>query len=75
MGSSDYIVEIKDMSFAYDTGRLILDDVSLNFRRGQVIAIMGGSGMGKTTLLKLIGGLLSPDKGSVTRSEEHTSEL
>lgn len=37
MGSSDYIVEIKDMSFAYDTGRLILDDVSLNFRRGQVI--------------------------------------
>lgn len=66
MGSSDYIVEIKDMSFAYDTGRLILDDVSLNFRRGQVIAIMGGSGMGKTTLLKLIGGLLSPDKGSVT---------
>ena len=59
MGSSDYIVEIKDMSFAYDTGRLILDDVSLNFRRGQVIAIMGGSGMGKTTLLKLIGALFT----------------
>lgn len=44
---------------------VILDDVSLSFRKGEVIAIMGGSGMGKTTLLKLIGGLLTPDKGEV----------
>lgn len=62
----DFIVEIKDMSFSYGAGtRVILDDVSLSFRKGEVIAIMGGSGMGKTTLLKLIGGLLTPDKGEV----------
>ena len=63
---NDWIVEIKDMSFSYAEGsRVILDDVSLSFRKGEVIAIMGGSGMGKTTLLKLIGGLLTPDKGEV----------
>ena len=50
---NDWIVEIKDMSFSYAEGsRVILDDVSLSFRKGEVIAIMGGSGMGKTTLLK-----------------------
>ena len=47
---NDWIVEIKDMSFSYAEGsRVILDDVSLSFRKGEVIAIMGGSGMGKTT--------------------------
>ena len=57
---NDWIVEIKDMSFSYAEGsRVILDDVSLSFRKGEVIAIMGGSGMGKTTLLKLIGGLFT----------------
>ena len=39
---------------------MILDDVSLSFGKGQVVAVMGGSGMGKTTILKLIGGLLKP---------------
>ena len=44
---NDWIVEIKDMSFSYAEGsRVILDDVSLSFRKGEVIAIMGGSGMG-----------------------------
>ena len=67
MGSdrSDFIVEVKNLSFSYSGNRIILDGVNLNFRRGQVIAIMGGSGMGKTTLLKLIGGLLTPDNGDV----------
>ena len=48
----------------------------MHFERGQVVAIMGGSGMGKTTLLKLIGGLLTPQKGSVTfdGKEIHTAD-
>ena len=46
-------------SFGYDTSRTILNDVSLAFARGKVTAIMGGSGCGKTTLLRLIGGVLS----------------
>jgi phospholipid/cholesterol/gamma-HCH transport system ATP-binding protein len=43
----------------------IFDDISLNFERGKITAIMGPSGTGKTTLLKLIGGQLSPDQGTI----------
>lgn len=67
MGVSETIVDIKNLSFSYEKGgRLILDGVSLTFRKGSVVAIMGGSGMGKTTLLKLIGGLLEPSSGEIS---------
>ncbi len=58
------LVVVKDVTFGYGK-RIILDDVTLRFGRGQVVAIMGGSGMGKTTLLKLIGGLETPQKGQI----------
>ena len=60
----DNIVTIKDLSFARGT-RKIFDDVSLQIPRGKVTAIMGPSGTGKTTLLRLIGGQLRPDSGIV----------
>lgn len=59
------LIEIENLSFAYDAGRTILDDVSLRFRRGKVTAIMGGSGCGKTTLLRLIGGVHAATRGVV----------
>ena len=58
------VVEIRDVSFKYGD-RLIIDHLSLNIPRGKVIAIMGGSGCGKTTLLNLIGGRIKPDSGSL----------
>jgi phospholipid/cholesterol/gamma-HCH transport system ATP-binding protein len=64
MQLEDPFLTIEDVTFSYGD-RLILDDVTLKFGRGQVVAIMGGSGMGKTTLLKLIGGLLTPQKGRI----------
>ncbi len=64
MKKGDNLVEISNLSFAYGS-RKILEDVSLSFKLGSVVAIMGGSGMGKTTLLKLIGGLLSPQSGEI----------
>ena len=57
-------LSIKNVTFGYGS-RTILEDVSLRFGSGQVVAIMGGSGMGKTTLLKLIGGLLAPQAGEI----------
>lgn len=64
MAQSSRFLEIEKVTFSYGS-RVILDDVTLSFRRAQVVAIMGGSGMGKTTLLKLIGGLITPQKGRV----------
>jgi len=59
---SDDLIEIRDLSFSYGN-RLVLKDIDLTARRGQVIAIMGISGGGKTTLLRLIGGSLRPSSG------------
>lgn len=65
----DALVSIADLSFAYDSGngsRKILDGINMAIPRGKVVAIMGGSGCGKTTLLRLIGGQLRPQRGAVT---------
>ncbi|RMW97802.1 ABC transporter ATP-binding protein [Allofranklinella schreckenbergeri] len=58
------LVDIQRLSFGYGE-RLILDDVSLQVPRGQVTAIMGASGGGKTTLLRLISGQNLPAAGTV----------
>jgi len=58
-------IEIDRVTFGYDSSRTILKDISLKFPRGQVTAILGGSGCGKTTLLRLIGGVHRPDSGRV----------
>jgi phospholipid/cholesterol/gamma-HCH transport system ATP-binding protein len=58
------LVSVQNLSF-YRGNKKIFDDISLEFERGKVTAIMGPSGTGKTTLLKLIGGQLLPKQGSV----------
>ncbi|MDP9043959.1 MAG: ABC transporter ATP-binding protein [Pseudomonadota bacterium] len=63
--SAEKLIEVDHVSFGYDPARLVLDDVTLGFGRGQVTAILGGSGCGKTTLLRLIGGVYPAGQGSV----------
>ena len=62
------MLTIKHLSKKYSTvnGEIIaLDDLSLHIKQGEFIAIVGKSGSGKTTLLNMIGGLDTPDKGSI----------
>ncbi len=59
------LVDIDHGSFGYDPRKKILDDVSARFERGRVTAILGGSGCGKTTLLRLIAGVHAADAGSI----------
>lgn len=63
MSSSD-LVTINNLTFSRGKRR-IFDDVSLNVPSGKITAIMGPSGIGKTTLLRLIGGQLHPEQGEV----------
>ena len=65
MTRADPLIEIDHVTFGYDTTRTILNDISLTFERGKVTAIMGGSGCGKTTLLRLIGGVHPVNSGQV----------
>ena len=62
--SDDVLVRIRGLRFARGE-RWIFDGVDLDIRRGRVTAIMGPSGTGKTTLLRLIGGQLKPHQGSI----------
>ena len=59
------LIEIDRVTFGYDASRTILDDISLAFGRGKVTSILGGSGCGKTTLLRLIGGIVAANRGRV----------
>ena len=58
-------VELDDVTFGYDRARPVLSGITMSIPRGQVVAIMGGSGCGKTTILRLIGGQLRPQTGRV----------
>ncbi|WP_019675258.1 phospholipid ABC transporter ATP-binding protein MlaF [Arsukibacterium perlucidum] len=58
------MVDIQHLSFSRGQN-LIYDDMCMQVHRGKVTAIMGPSGIGKTTLLKLIGGQLKPDSGHI----------
>jgi phospholipid/cholesterol/gamma-HCH transport system ATP-binding protein len=59
------LISVKDLHFSRGN-RLVFDGVDIDIRRGKITAIMGPSGTGKTTLLKLIAGQLRPNAGSVT---------
>jgi len=61
---SDILVDIKNITFKREE-RVIYDDISLTIPKGKVTAIMGPSGIGKTTLLRLIGGQLKPESGII----------
>jgi phospholipid/cholesterol/gamma-HCH transport system ATP-binding protein len=58
-------IEIDRVTFGYDSRRTILNDISLRFARGKVTAVLGSSGCGKTTLLRLIGGVHAVNSGRV----------
>ena len=59
-GSPDVAVELAGVTFGYDPSRRVLEGISMTIPRGKLVAIMGGSGCGKTTILRLIGGQLRP---------------
>jgi len=68
------VVQIRDLTFTYGE-RVVFDGIDLDIMPGCVTAILGPSGTGKTTLLKLIGGQLHPQSGSVRVYGEQVSDL
>ncbi len=63
-GDRDYKIIIRDISKSYGRQK-VLDNVSMSFEKGKTKCIMGESGVGKTTLLKIMTGIVRPDKGDV----------
>ncbi|CAB1367859.1 ABC transporter ATP-binding protein [Denitratisoma oestradiolicum] len=72
--SSDPLVSLRNVNFAYDR-RPILTGINMEIPRGKVVAIMGISGGGKTTTLRLIGGQVRPTSGEVRVNGQLVHEL
>ena len=62
--SENALIEVNNLTFKRGE-RVIYDDLNLRVQKGKITAIMGPSGIGKTTLLKLIGGQLHPEQGEI----------
>ena len=65
MEKSSIILSLKDLTVGYDSSKIIMENINLDVRRGEIISILGQSGCGKSTLLKNIIGLYTPLKGSI----------
>ena len=74
MTQLETLIEIKALSFSRGTRR-IFDNLDLSIPKGKITAIMGPSGTGKTTLLKLIAGQLKPDSGEVVIEGQNVNTL
>lgn len=58
------MIETEDIAFAFN-GQSVLDSVSLDVRKGEIVGLIGPNGAGKTTFLRLVSGVLEPDRGSI----------
>jgi NitT/TauT family transport system ATP-binding protein len=68
------MIELKNITVKFDT-TTVLKDFSLSVEKGEHIALMGSSGSGKTTVLKLIAGLLQPNNGEINVSTDKISYM
>src|SRR5262245_18637989 len=72
---TEIAVEMTAVTFGYDRRRPVLTGIDMAIPRGKVVAIMGGSGCGKTTILRLIGGALLAQSGKVIVAGQNVKEL
>lgn len=59
------MIEIKNLSYMYNKNDIILKDINLQIKDGEIISIIGKNGCGKSTLLKLISGIIKPSAGNI----------
>lgn len=69
------VVQLRNVSFAYPTGEAAVQDVDITVYPGELVGVVGQNGAGKTTVTKLITGLLKPSTGTVTVAGLDTSTV
>src|SRR6056300_761566 len=68
-------ISLENISVAYAKNHQILDNISLNIPRGQILGLLGPNGAGKSTLMNVISGLIKPNYGSIKINSEDISDL
>ena len=69
------IVSVKNISFRYEEGTIGLDSVDFFVKRGEFVSVLASNGGGKTTLLKILSGLLAPQKGTVEINSKNIRDI
>ena len=69
------IIQFKNIVKSYDGEKSVLDNISLDIYENEFVTLLGPSGCGKTTLLRILGGFLTPDSGSVIFEGKDISTL
>ncbi len=70
INSIPYTLELKAVNFGYDTDNKILKNISLTLHSGDIVGVIGESGQGKTTLIRLLLGLITPSSGHILINNE-----
>ncbi len=73
--SAEGDIEINDLSFSYDKSAKLIENFNLNVKAGEMIAIVGPTGCGKTTLINLLMRFYEPDKGGICLDGKKVTEL
>ena len=74
MSQNDVIIKFEHVSKSFD-GKVVLDDINLDIKRGEFVTLLGPSGCGKTTTLRLIAGFLTPDEGVISLDGKDISDV
>ena len=69
------MLKVRNLSFAYNEHKTILDDISLDVHKGEVLGILGPNGTGKTTFIKCLNRILQPTNGQVFFNDNELSQL
>ena len=73
--TNDTLLEINDLTYSYTGEKNALEDISFNINRGEFVSILGKNGSGKSTITKLIMGVIAPDTGSIKFNGEDMADL
>mgnify|MGYP003477744626 CR=1 FL=1 len=68
------MIEIKNLDFSYKKNHTVLSDITMNLKTGYIHGLLGKNGVGKTTLIRLISGLLFPESGQIKVGDNTPSE-
>jgi len=69
------MIEIKNLCISYQQNHYILENINLNIKKGSFNVFIGETGIGKTTLLKIISGLIRPNKGEIIIGDQNLNKL
>lgn len=70
-----YLIEVKNLKFAYDSRKQVIDDISFDIAKGEIVALLGPNGCGKSTLMRIMLGLSTPDSGCVLFNGQNVAHV